>query len=145
MPEKNNETGNVMRRVINVKSVTELLRTTEKLPSLPSLAIHLESLRVSKGIKKEHLFVNANISSPYGHEVLRGTKRPSRDKLIQFAIGLALNVEQTQHLLQIGNQAVLYPKMKRDALICYALTNKFTVTQTDALLFDGKFPMLGDY
>ena len=59
-----------------------------------------------------------------------GTRRPSRDKAIQLAFGFGLDVEETQGLLRAADKSVLYPRIKRDAAIIFAISRKMSLTET---------------
>jgi transcriptional regulator with XRE-family HTH domain len=117
------KTAEVMRKISTAKSVTKMLRETGKEPPLPTVGEYLDVIRREKGLSKEEFFVMGGVSSVYGYEILRGAKSPSRDTLIQFALSFCMSVEETQELLKVGEKAQLYPFIKRDALIIYALTH----------------------
>lgn len=59
---------------------------------------------------------------------------PSRDKLIQLAIGLELDVEDTQTLLKMGGMAPLYAKIKREAAIIFCINKGYTWMEMQAFL-----------
>jgi hypothetical protein len=144
MADKEIETYNLLKRVQSTKSITRYLNDYKDFPDAPDFPEYLNQLRLEKNIRKERLFVESYISPVYGHEIFKGKKHPSRDKIIQLAFGLGLNVDETQKLLRIGNQAELYPKIKRDAVICHSIAHKMTIVQTNSVLTEHGFPMLGD-
>jgi hypothetical protein len=144
MAEKEVNTHNLLKRVQSTKSITRYLNDYKDYPDVPDFPEHLEQLRLEKDIRKERLFIESYISPVYGHEIFKGTKHPSRDKIIQLAFGLGLTVDETQRLLKIGNQAELYPKIKRDAVIVHAIAHNMTIVQANSLLTENQFPMLGD-
>jgi hypothetical protein len=56
-----------------------------------------------------------------------------------------LNFEQTQKLLQVGQKSILYPKIKRDAVIIHCIRNKKEINETQAVLKTlGLTPLSGD-
>jgi hypothetical protein len=144
METKAPKTVEIMHSVRNFKSITEYLRKINDFPDAPEFCDYLNNIRLEKNMKKEHLFINSDISQTYGHEIFRGIKHPSRDKIIQFAIGLGLDIDGTQDLLKIGRQAQLFPKVKRDALICYAIAHSMDIVKTNTVLTENGFEMLGE-
>lgn len=70
----------------------------------------------------------------HGHQIFNGTRRPSRDKLIQICFGLGLTVEAAQALLKTAEKSPLYPKLLRDAAIMRCLHDGKTLPQVQELL-----------
>jgi hypothetical protein len=56
--------------------------------------------------------------------------------LLKIAFGFPLSLEDTKHLLYYGNASTLYPRVKRDAYIMYALHRGFSLLQTNQYLFE---------
>ena len=54
----------------------------------------------------------SQIERTYGHQLFNGTRRPSRDKVLQLALGLGLSVDETQRLLRAAGKSPLYPRLK---------------------------------
>ncbi|MDR0898113.1 MAG: helix-turn-helix domain-containing protein [Oscillospiraceae bacterium] len=142
---KGSRTAEVMRKIITAKTVTKMLKATDEEPTLPPIGVYLDDLRKEKGLKKEEFFALSGVSAGYGYEIFRGVKSPSRDTLIQFAFALGLDVDQTNDLLKIGEKAQLYPKMKRDALIIYALSCSFTIIKLNILADENGILPIGNY
>lgn len=70
----------------------------------------------------------------YVYKILNGTRKPSRNVLIAVALGMKLELEETQLLLRISKFAVLDSRDKRDSVIIYGLVNHLTVFNVDDLL-----------
>ena len=110
---------------------------------LPPLHEHLHNLRADKGESAEAIIKRAEIERSYGHQIFKGTKKPSRDKVIQLAFGLELDLPQTQILLKMANYGELYPKIKRDAAIIFCLNQHKSVLETQEILHDLQLNLLG--
>ena len=91
----------------------------------------------------ERVIKNASIERTYGHQLFNGTRKPSRDKVIQLAFGFELDVEGTQHLLRIAQKSPLYPRIKRDAAILYCLNNHIDIVGVQNLLYNLELTLLG--
>jgi transcriptional regulator with XRE-family HTH domain len=139
------KTAEIMRKILTAKTVTKMLRDTDKTPEPPSLASYLDELRKERGLKKEEFFSLSGISTAYGYEILRGAKTPSRDTLIQVAFGLHMDVEKTEELLAIGEKAGLYHLLRRDKLIIYALSHGFTAAEFNIAAEENGILPIGNY
>jgi transcriptional regulator with XRE-family HTH domain len=122
-----------------------MLRVTGKEPALPPFGEYLDRLRIEKGLKKEEFFTLGGVSTAYGYEIIRGMKSPSRDKLIRFAFVLGLDVGETQDLLKVGEKAKLYPMIKRDALIIYALSHGQSIAELNKSAEENGVTQIGNY
>jgi transcriptional regulator with XRE-family HTH domain len=145
MARNDKTTAELMRRIQTVKSVTKMLREIEKASDLPNIGVYLDGIRKEKGLKKEQLFAAVGISAIFGYEILRGVKSPSRDTLIKFAFAFNMNVDETQKLLVIGEKAPLYPRLKRDALIIYALSHGFSIIKLNITADEKGILPIGSY
>ena len=85
----------------------------------------------------------AQIERTYGHQLFNGTRRPSRDKVLQLAIGLGLDVDETQALLRAAGKSLLYPRLKRDAVILYGIQKGLPVLTVQEILTKYELTLLG--
>ena len=92
---------------------------------------------------REHVIKRSGINRTYGHQLFNGTRKPSRDKVIQLAIGFGLNIEQTQQLLKSAQESPLTPRVKRDAAILYCIMHHFDFSETQKLLVGFDMAVLG--
>jgi hypothetical protein len=131
------------------KSTDELLNILDKNKSISAylsdnkdeflsegLADYLNRLLKEKQLKKAEVIKASLINTVYGYQIFSGLKAPSRDRLIQLAIGMHLNLEETQRLLKIGGGSALYPRNKRDSVIIYAINNAYSVLDCDEILYE---------
>ena len=75
--------------------------------------------------------------------MFNGTRRPSRDKVIQLAFGFGLGVDETQRLLRAADKSLLYPRLKRDAVILYGLQKSLPILAVQENLVKYGLTMLG--
>lgn len=100
----------------------------------PSLARELQRLLDWSGISPAEWIVAADISRSYAYQILRGERRPGRDILLRTAVALSLSLEETQRLLALGDCGALYPKLRRDGAVIYALSHRLSLEETEELL-----------
>ena len=105
---------------------------------------YIRSLCKQKGLVRERVIQRSGIERTYGHQIFRGIREPSRDKVLQLAIGFGLNPEEAGKLLRIAGKSSLYPKIKRDAAILFCIQRGKTIIETQLLLEHLGFSQLGD-
>ena len=101
-------------------------------PSLPS---YLHDLLESRNMKRAEAIRIAGLNPTFGYQIFKGTRKPSRDKVLQLAFALQCTLKETQHLLIYADVGALYPKMRRDAIIIYGITHQLSRAQTDDELY----------
>lgn len=109
-----------------------------------SFAEYLHALSIEKEAAPASVVRNAQIDRVYGQQLFSGVRKPSRDKAIQLAFGLALSLDETQRLLQMADKSRLYPKIKRDAAIVYGLEHQMKLQELQELLYAIGVPVLGE-
>ena len=110
---------------------------TQKLTEL------LAQLLERKGAKKSQVIQKAELSEVYGYQIFSGIRVPERKKLLCLAVGMGLNLEETQQLLKCAGYAQLYVKLPFDSVVLYGLCKGLSVVQINELLFSYGLETLG--
>lgn len=76
----------------------------------------------------------ADIQKNYGYQILNGSKKPSRDKVLALCFSMALSLEESNRLLILSDHSILYPRILRDSIIIFALEKKINLINTNILL-----------
>mgnify|MGYP003289936150 CR=1 FL=1 len=130
------------------KTTTELLRELKRQScSLPDyLSNHKETFVVEdikafweeiinkKGYSKSNIINKSDFSYCYFYDVINGRKMPTKDKVVRLALAMKMNIDECQQALKISGRSALYPKVRRDSVLIYAIEKHFTVTQCNDLL-----------
>lgn len=87
-------------------------------------------------ITKAELARRAGISEVYLHQLFSGRRKPSRDKLLCLCVGMELTIEETQRLLKQAAFAELYPRIKREAIICHGIAHHTPLNEINDKLFE---------
>ncbi len=85
-------------------------------------------------MKKTDIINKADIGYTFFYDILKGKKHPSRDMLIKILLVMGCDLEIFQEALRIYEWAALYPKIKRDSILIYAINHNFSLQQTAELL-----------
>lgn len=95
---------------------------------------YLELVR-RKDLDLTELIHASGIERTYCYQIFNGRRlHPGRDKIIRLCLVAKLSVRETQRALKIADEAVLYVRNSRDAVIMYALQKGMSCEETDLLL-----------
>lgn len=96
-----------------------------------SITVMLAELYKNCSLSKAELARRSGMSEVYLHQLFSGRRKPSRDKLLCLCIGMKLSLEQTQDLLKEAAYVQLYPRVKREAIICHAILHGRTLASVN--------------
>lgn len=136
-------TSALYRRLIDAADLDSFIESCAEELELPPFHAYITGLCRERGLVPEQVIKKSGIERTYGHQLFNGTRRPSRDKAIQLAFGLELDLEGAQILLQIAGKNPLYPRIKRDAAILYCLHNRKDFQETQSVLYRLGLTLLG--
>lgn len=132
----NEKTEKLMNELKEASSLYSFIdKHQDAFPNL-TLPDYIELLIQKKGLKKSQVINDTGLHRTYAYQIMSGQRKPSRDKLIAFAFGLNLNMEETQRLLTTAEFNPLYPKNKRDSIIIYAICNHYDIMSVNDLLYE---------
>ncbi len=137
------KTSTLLQHLFKTSNIKEFMEKNAKEMCLPTFSEYITGLCVDSGEVPERVIKRANIERSFGHQLFKGTKKPSRDTVLQLAFGFEASVDAAQELLRYGGMSALYPRVKRDAAIIYCLHNRFTIVETQNVLHDMKLPLIG--
>ena len=137
-------TGTLMKRLIRTKHLEAFLKNNEKYMEVPSFTELLARRCREKELVPEQVILRSGLDRTYGHQLFNGTRRPSRDKVLQLSLGLEAGVEGAGELLRAAGRSQLYPRFRRDAVLIYCLKEKLTVLETQEILDQYGLSLLGE-
>ena len=144
MVEKGINTSILLKRIAKTSDFHLFIKNNENVMMKKTFFMYLSELCEKNNLVPEHIIKTAQIDRTYGHQLFNGTRKPSRDKVIQLAFGFGMTVNETQYLLRIARKNQLYPKIKRDAAILFCLSKKMGVIDTQNMLESLGLTLLGD-
>lgn len=130
----NSRTSVLLRRLFSTSNIEKFIRNNASEISTPVFHEYISTLCRDQGLVPEQVIKQSAIERTYGHQLFNGTRKPSRDKVIQLAFGFKMIVEDCQKLLQIGQKSLLYPRIKRDAAILYCINHQKDIYETQSVL-----------
>lgn len=140
---KINSTSYLFNKLSKTKNIKQFIQINEDDMKLPKFHTYINIKCSEIGEVPERILNRAGIESSYGHQIFKGTRMPSKDKVVQLAFGFGFGLEDTQLLLKLAQHSLLYPRIKRDAIIIYCLNRKKNIIETQALLHELGLKLLG--
>ena len=137
-------TDSLLKRIFKTKNLDSFFQRNEQNLQPRGFCALLASFCDQRGLIPERAIFRAQIDRTYGHQLFNGTRRPSRDKVLQLAVGMGLTVEETQQLLQSAGKSPLYPRLKRDAALIFCLKNGYDMMTAQELLSPYGLLLLGE-
>lgn len=131
---EHSKTDILNQKILKSSDIKSFLNENKDDISNSSFSQALYDFMTDRNLKSTQLFERSGINESYGYQLLNGKRQPSRDKVIQLALGLTLSVEQTNQLLRLAERSPLYVRAKRDAIIIFCQNNGHTLTETNMLL-----------
>lgn len=131
-------------QLLDIIKSDENLTLEQLLLQVPEIdfVTYLETLLLKKDVSKSELIKMTNLHRTYAYQIFNGQKKPSRSKIIQIALALQLDIRETNNLLSLSDNGSLYPKVRYDAIILYALEHKKSIIDTNLILDMYKLPIL---
>lgn len=136
-------TSTLFQMLFKTSNIKELMEKSADEMRLPSFSEYITGLCADSGEVPERVIKRANIERSFGHQLFKGTKKPSRDTVLQLAFGFGADVDAAQEILKYAGMSALYPRVKRDAAIIYCLHNRFAIVEAQNVLHDMKLPLIG--
>ena len=125
-------TGDLLKTLLRADEYSQFQELKDN--GVVSLAEHLDALMDQKETSKAEVIYRAGLDTVYGYQIFNGTRKPSRDKLLQLAFGFPLTYKETLTLLKIAGASSLYVRRRRDSIIIFALNKGFSLEQLNELL-----------
>lgn len=125
-------TGDLLKTLLRTDEYSQFQALKDN--GVVSLEEHLDALLDQKETSRAEVIYRARLDTVYGYQIFNGTRKPSRDKLLQLAFGFPLTYKETLTLLRIAGVGSLYVRRRRDSIIIFALNKGFSLEQLNELL-----------
>lgn len=130
------QTDELLKELGNTSDINQYLSTNRDELIEQNVAKYLnELLEKKENLTKSKIIKSTSLSESYIYDIFRGEKsNPSRNKLLQIAFAMSLDLETTQKLLKIAKVGILYPRIKRDSIIIFVLNKNLDFFECENLL-----------
>lgn len=141
--KKVSKTSTLLRKLFRSNDLDRFLEENRAALAGPSFHEYVSGLLKERGIPAETIINRSGIERTYGHQLFNGTRKPSRDKVIQLAIAFGMNTDETQELLKIAGKPLLYPRIGRDCVLLYGISKGYGIMEIQELLHEKEMTILG--
>ena len=100
-----------------------------------SLSEYLNQLLVEKRLERAQVVRMANLNETFGYQIFKGTRSPSRNKVLQIAFAMALTLREANRALEAAGVSSLYSKGRRDAIIIFCLDRGCSLQKVNEELY----------
>ena len=111
----------------HINEVSAYLKSNEESIISNEYAFHeyISKLIKLKNLRKQDVFLAADVSEKYGYKLLSGEKHTKqRDVILRVCYASELTLEETQKALKLYRMPELYAKIPRDAMIMIAFNER---------------------
>ena len=108
-----------------------------------TLAQYLEELLKQSDLTKAEAIRRSELNDIYAYQIFSGVRVPERKKLLSLALGMGVNLDDTQNLLKCCGYAQLYVKNTFDCIVVFGICKKMNVQEVNFLLYDYGMETLG--
>lgn len=134
---KNNPSTEILKnKLLQSENIEDFIDIHHKNLNTNTFKDYIYALIECKGLRISEALSMAQMSESYGYQLFNGKRQPSRDKVIQLALGLGLALSETNRLLKLAGKSELYVKEQRDAVFMFALNKKWSLFDVEDLLLD---------
>ena len=130
------KTGDLMNRLTSTESHEELDQYLEQIRDKypQDLSSYIKAILAEKGMSIADMQKRSCIDRTYIYQIMDGSKRPGRDKIIAMAVACRMTLPECQRALEIAQEGILYAKSRRDSVVIYAINNKMDIMGLNGLL-----------
>ncbi|MDR2648696.1 MAG: hypothetical protein LBB94_03125 [Clostridiales bacterium] len=143
MNDEKISTGALLQRLFKTHSIECFITHYDKQMVSVSFSAYISRLCAEKGAAPSQIISRSGIERTFGHQLFNGRRTPSRDTVIQLAFGFGMDYERAQNLLKISGKSALYPRIRRDAVVIFALARGFGIAEVQSTLSELSLPLLG--
>ena len=89
-----------------------------------------------KNMTRKQVIHKTNINETHAYQIFSGDRGASRNKVLQLAIAMSLNLRETNRLLHAAGVSSLYCKDRQDAIVIFCIEHAYDLQQIDEKLYE---------
>lgn len=100
-----------------------------------TLASYLQELLEAKRLDQARVVRMADLNETYGYQIFKGTRHPTRNKVLQIAFAMALSLRETNRALALAGTSPLTCKDRRDAVVIFCIDRGCSLQKVNEELY----------
>lgn len=125
---------NILSKINSEKRMAAFMKSPKVTDNFTSFSEYFASLEAVQAIGNSELIRKSSLERSYYYQIMKGTKKPGRDKVLRLCLAAGLNLRQTKRALELSGNAVLYSRNPRDIILAFAINQESGVIETNLLL-----------
>ena len=130
---KKTTTSQLLTKIRQSSSFRGALEVYEQADKI-TFSEYLYGLMEQRGLSAVDMIERTSINRSYFYAVLAGQKIPLKNMILRISLTLRCTLTETNRLLRLAGLSALYPRVRRDAVLIYAVENKATMQEANLLL-----------
>ena len=128
------DTNNLFEELGNACKIEDYMNSNTSSFVHHTLCDFWESMCKKSEMSKSNIINKSEFNYSFFYDVINGRKIPARDKIIRLVLTMGLELDDCQQALRLSDKALLYPRVKRDSVIIYAINNKLNIAESNSIL-----------
>lgn len=129
-------TGELLELLKKSKSIEGYIEANKEDFQEISLSDYLNNILIQKQLSKSEAIKKSNLNNIYAYKIFSGERNPERNKLLCLCFGLNMNFDETQRALKIAGCSALYPRIRRDSIIIFAINEQADLITCNEMLYE---------
>ena len=137
------ELHKILKKIKNGQELENYIKN--ELPPQDSMTFHAyyNSYLERHRLEKAKVIQVSGISRTYAYQILQGEKNPSRDKVLALTLAAGMDLKNINQCLKLAGMNALYEKVRKDAIILFALNRELGILEINELLYEmGEEPFI---
>ncbi len=124
----------ILKSVDSAAKLEKYLEEPGNISPYDSFSGYFNSLPKVQALGAAGLYKASGIERFLCYKFMNGSKKPGREKIFRLCLAAGLSSAETRRALESAEQAPLYSRSQRDAVISYAIAQGFSVIEANDLL-----------
>ena len=135
--------SDILSGIDNTRDMEKFMEEPKIVDSFKNFPDYFRSLPAVQKYDSSELIQKSGLERSFYYQVMKGTRKPSRDKVLRLCIGAGLSLRETTRALELSGNAPLYPKNRRDIILTVAINQNASVDDANLLLYKyGEEPLV---
>lgn len=130
------DTQLLLNEIKETSSIYEFLENNSSNLLDRPMGDYLDTLLKKYKMTKNRLQCEAGLSRQYLYEVYNGSKKMSRNKILNIIFALHTDLDEAQNLLKYSGNSQLYPKDMKDSILIFCIQKKMSLTEVNDILYE---------
>lgn len=129
-------TGELLELLKNSKSIKSYIELKEENLQNLTLSEYLNNILDEKHLTKSDVIKRSNLNNIYAYKIFSGERNPERNKLLCLCFGMSMTLDEVQRALKIADCGALYPRVRRDSIIIFAINEQADLLSCNEMLYE---------